>query len=121
MNSEQANDEMARVLGAFIAAEEAAVVAVPPKEEEPRMPWPEEWFVRRDRFDLVACQRMWGAVLLSCLRGALGVSSAYETEIAGRWLPTGPAHRTSCWSVTMPGSILWGFWLALLIPHAGPR
>ena len=85
MNAEQADDEMARLLGAFIAADDAAAVVVPPrKQEEPRMPWPEEWFVRRDRFDLVACQRLWGEVLLSCLRGALGVSSSHEDYLTGK-------------------------------------
>ena len=88
MNAEQADDEMARVLGACMAADEAAVVAAaPPPDEEPRMPWPEEWFQRRDRFDLVACQRMWGEVLLSCLRGALGVSSSHEDYLTGKVAP----------------------------------
>ena len=85
MNAEQADDEMARVLGAFMAADEAAVAAAAPQpEEEPRMPLPEEWFQRRDRCDLVACQRMWGEVLLSCLRGALGVSSSHEDYLTGK-------------------------------------
>ena len=83
MTTFAADDQMAAVLAAEIAADDKSARAPKPALER-RMPWPDEWFRQTDPFDIVACQRMWGAVLLTCMRGALGISGEFDNRTAGK-------------------------------------
>tara|TARA_R110002126_G_scaffold216367_2_gene362424 strand:- start:2266 stop:2694 length:429 start_codon:yes stop_codon:yes gene_type:complete len=51
-----------------------------------RPDWPEDWQTRRDAEDAVACQRLWQALLMACLRDAV------EDLLSPRCRPT-PAQR----------------------------
>jgi hypothetical protein len=68
-----------------------AMVSNPPEAEtddlnNTRPDWPEDWATRREAGDAVACQRLWQAMLMACLRDAV------EDLLSPRLKPT-PAQR----------------------------
>ena len=63
-----------------------------------RLPWPDDWFDRRDPGDAAACQRLWGAVLLTCIRSAIGASAdedngnTYVSAVPSGWVGSRDFH-----------------------------